>query len=90
LIDVIKIGKSTIYQWAAEEDNPFADILRSIHAKQELIAWNKGLKGEYNANLIKLLLGKHGYHDKVDSNVEQRTTITNELSDSDLEKYIAE
>lgn len=63
----IERARSTIYQWAAHEDNQeFADILESINAKQEQVALNKGLKGDFNANLVKLLLGKHGYHDKID------------------------
>ena len=67
LCKVIKRSKSTIYDWAKRNDNGFSDILAAINEQQELVAWNKGLKGEYNSNLVKLLLGKHGYHDKQDN-----------------------
>lgn len=67
LADVLEIGETTLYRWAGEEGKEeFRDILDAINRKQQLVAWNKGLKGDYNANLVKLLLGKHGYHDKQD------------------------
>lgn len=67
LMDYISVKKSTLYDWAKDSDKPISDILEKINQKQELIAWNKGVKNEYNANLVKLLLGKHGYHDKQDN-----------------------
>jgi hypothetical protein len=33
---------------------------------QERILVSKGLKGEFNSNIAKLALGKHGYTDKQD------------------------
>lgn len=68
LADVIGIATSTLYDWAQHEDKAeFSDILDQINRKQQLVAWNKGLRNEYNATLVKLLLGKHGFHDKQDS-----------------------
>lgn len=67
LADVLEIGETTLYRWADEEGKEeFREILDAVNRKQQLVAWNKGLKGEYNPTLVKLLLGKHGYHDKVD------------------------
>ena len=67
LADVLEISESTLYAWAKEEGKEeFSDILDAVSRKQQLVAWNKGLKGEYNANLVKLLLGKHGFSEKVD------------------------
>ncbi len=57
-------AKSTIYDWSNEEDKQFSDILAAIKEKQELVTFNMSLTGEYNATIAKLLLGKHGYHDK--------------------------
>ncbi len=63
----IERARSTIYQWASHEDNTeFADILERINATQEKKALSGGLSGDYNSAIVKLLLGKHGYHDKVD------------------------
>lgn len=69
---VLGISRSTLYEWA-DVDSEFRDILARINAKQERVCINKSLTGDYNATIAKLLLGKHGYHDKVDSN--QNVTI---------------
>lgn len=67
LCDFLSIGRSTLYLWRDRDDNRIMDILDAINTKQQLVAWNKGLKGDYNANLVKLLLGKHGYSEKQDN-----------------------
>lgn len=67
LCAVIERSKSSVYEWAQDESKGFSDILEAIKEAQELVAWNKGLNGDYNASLVKLLLGKHGYSDKVES-----------------------
>ena len=67
LCQVINRGKTTIYNWAADESKGFRDILDAINERQELVTFNKALNNEYNASIAKLLLGKHGYHDKQDN-----------------------
>lgn len=64
LCKVIGRARSTVYDWASQEDNEFSDILESINENQELVTFNQALLGEYNASIAKLLLGKHGYSDK--------------------------
>jgi len=64
LCSYIERGKTLIYRWAHDPKTQFRDILDTIKEKQELVAWNRGMRGDYNANLTKLLLGKHGYHDR--------------------------
>ena len=58
-----------VYRWAEDEGKEFKDILGQINNDQELVTFNKSLTGEYNATIAKLLLGKHGYHDKADNTV---------------------
>lgn len=59
------ISDATLYSWAKDDDKPeFLEILEKVNRDQQFVAWNKGLRGEYNANLVKLLLGKHGFSDK--------------------------
>lgn len=59
------IAESTLYKWAKEKGKErFSEILDDINAKQQMVAWHKGMTGEYNANLVKLLLGKHGFSEK--------------------------
>lgn len=72
LCAVIKRSRSTIYDWAKDDVFGFSDILAGINEKQELVTFNKSLKNEYNATIAKLLLGKHGYHDRS----ETSTNIT--------------
>lgn len=75
-------ARSTIYQWAANTNNKeFADILDKINATQENVALSKGLRGDYNSQIVKLLLGKHGYSDKVES---QNSHSFEALSDEEL------
>jgi hypothetical protein len=69
LCDVIKIGKSTLYDWAGHDEKGFSDILAAINTKQELININKGVTGEFNSAIVKLLLGKHGYSDKAENTI---------------------
>lgn len=61
------VSRSTIYRWTREPGKEeFRDMLERILGAQELVLWNKGLTGEFNPAITKLLLGKHGYHDKQD------------------------
>lgn len=78
----LKRARSTMYEWASQPDKQeFSDILHDINATQERVALSQGLKGEYNSQIVKLLLGKHGYSDKA----ETQTTISFEsLSDEEL------
>lgn len=65
LSDYLEISTSTLYDWAKDESKQaFSDILDKINTQQQLVAWDKGLKGDYNASLVKLLLGKHGYSEQ--------------------------
>lgn len=67
LSEHLDIARSTIYDWQKQEDKEeFSDILEKILAKQGQILINSGLKGEFNAAIAKLALGKHGYHETHD------------------------
>ena len=64
---VLGISRETIYDWASQEEKKeFSYILADILSNQERILINKGLKGEFNSNITKLVLGKHGYKDSAD------------------------
>lgn len=67
LCEALSIAKSTLYKWAGEEDKQeFSDILNKCLAKQHNILIAKGLTGDFNSAIAKLVLGKHGYHDRVE------------------------
>ena len=65
---VLGVSKSTLYLWE-EKDAEFSDILRRIVSSQEFTLLNNGLSGDFNAAITKLVLGKHGYHDKQETDV---------------------
>ena len=77
LCSVINRSRRTIYEWADRDDNQFSHILEAIKEKQELVILNKSIENEFNANISKLVLGKHGYHDRqevdVNDNRQHRT-----------------
>ena len=65
---VLKLSRETLYAWNNQEGKePFSDILSEILVKQENLLMNGGLSGDFNAAITKLVLGKHGYHEKVDN-----------------------
>ena len=64
----LKVSRASLYLWA-EEYQEFSDILEQILSSQEKKLLEGGLSNVYNPTLAKLALGKHGYHDKVDSDL---------------------
>lgn len=68
---VVGVARGTLHRWASENDE-FSDILSAVNEMQEFQALNGGLTNSFNAQIVKLLLGKHGYHDKVDSDLSSK------------------
>tara|TARA_R110000764_G_scaffold2108_1_gene9170 strand:- start:125 stop:493 length:369 start_codon:yes stop_codon:yes gene_type:complete len=64
----LDISETTLYRWA-EEHEQFRDILGKVKLTQFTVAMDGGLGGDLNANLVKLLMGKHGLSEK--STVDQ-------------------
>ena len=61
------IGQSItcVQRWGAEEGKEvFKGILKAINTEQHNVLINKGLSGDFNSAIAKLVLGKHGYHEK--------------------------
>jgi hypothetical protein len=59
------VCRDTLYAWSADkEKTEFSDILKAILSKQELVLINSGLTGDFNPTIVKLVLGKHGYTEK--------------------------
>lgn len=84
----LKVHRQTIYEWG-KEHKFFGDILQEILAEQEKRLIENGLSGTYNSNIVKLVLGKHGYHDKVDTDItskgQQITGMTIEKDDNQIQ-----
>jgi len=63
----LSVCESTVYNWAAAKGNEkFLGTLELIKNMQHRTALNKGITGEFNSAITKLLLHNHGYSDKVD------------------------
>jgi DNA-packaging protein gp3 len=61
----------TIYAWQKEEGKEeFSGILGQISQIQHEMLVGNGISGDFNPAITKLVLGKHGYHEK------QQTELT--------------
>jgi hypothetical protein len=75
---VLDITRSTLYAWARDEDKKvFSHILDNINKKQEQVLLKNGLNNQFNSNITKLVLGKHGYHDRPQQEGTQVQVIIN-------------
>jgi hypothetical protein len=70
--------RETLRIWSKDEDKKeFSGILERINQKQECVLINNGLNGTFNSNIVKLALGKHGYHDRAQQADTQVQVIIN-------------
>ena len=78
----LELSRSTIYDWASQEDKKeFSDILERLLAKQEKELTENGLLGEFNSTITKLMLTKHGYSDKQETDLTSKGEKINILFD---------
>lgn len=62
------ISRPTLHEW--DKKYPaFSNTLDAIRSLQEKAALNKGLTGEFNSTIVKLVLANHGYSDKLQQDV---------------------
>ncbi len=80
LSNVLGIAKSTISAWKNDEDkHEFSDTLEKIKDQQHLTLLNKGLSGEFNASITKLMLYNFGYSDKQHIKSDQQKPLVVKL-----------
>jgi len=61
----IGISETLYYDWMKHErKKPFLEFTRRVMQMQKKELSNKGITGEFNPNITKLLLTKHGFVDK--------------------------
>lgn len=67
----LKVARSTIYLWEKEYQE-FSDILEELLSNQEEILTRGGLSGDLNSTISKLVLSKHGYSDRVETDITSK------------------
>ena len=80
------IGKRTIYDIAGYDNDlarEFSHILNGVQAMQEKTLINGGLTNTLNASIVKLMLGKHGYHDR--SETDHKTSDGSKMQPTRIE-----
>lgn len=82
------IRRETVHAWRKDDDKQeFSNIVEEILAEQAKRLLEKGMSGDYNASIAKLLLSKHGYVEKSETKTEVKITDdTKEKSTEELLK----
>ncbi len=57
------VSRKTLYNWA-DKNEEFLHILEAINQEQVKRLIDKGLSGDYNSTIAKLVLARHGYKDE--------------------------
>ena len=82
------ISKQRVYEWMKDpKKKEFRDLAKKVEALQEKYLAKGGLSNDFNANITKLLLSKHGYSDKaiVDhTSTDGSMSPTKDLTDEEL------
>ena len=82
------ISKTCAYDWKNEEDKKeFSAILDELMIMQERALFNGGLSNSMNSAIVKLALGKHGYSDKQQQEINATIGLAN-LSDKQIDQRI--
>ncbi|WP_223789566.1 DNA-packaging protein [Marinicella meishanensis] len=73
---VLGLAKSTVSAWKNDDDKPeFSDTLEKIKDQQHVTLLNKGLTGEFNASITKLMLHNFGYSERRSSSLIEKEPI---------------
>lgn len=63
----INLHRETLRLWAKDEQNAFFGILNKIAQEQERQLVRGGLSSAFNASITKMMMTKHGYSDRVET-----------------------
>lgn len=67
----IGVCRDTCHAWARDEEKAeFSYIYKDLMGQQNFVLANKGVTGEFNSTITKLMLTKHGLSDKQEVKAE--------------------
>lgn len=66
---VLDLHRDTLYDWAKDKNKGFSDILGKLLQMQQQKLIDGGLSNKFNSAITKLVLGKHGFHDKMEQDI---------------------
>lgn len=81
----LSISKVTLYNWS-ENDKELLNTLEGMKSLQEAMLLKGGLKNEYNATIVKLMLANHGYREKSEQDITSGGQSINQV----LVKFVGE
>lgn len=67
----LNVHKDTIQDWKGKYPK-FSVLIGRLLSKQARVLVNKGLSGEYNPTIAKVLLTKHGYREGIDATTNDK------------------
>jgi len=86
LAEYISVAASTIELWGKDpRKKDFSVTLGKIKQKQKRVLINKGLIGDFNSNIVKLMLCNHGMSDKQDVTLGGHVSTSVPLSAKEVE-----
>jgi len=70
LANYIGVSRGTIYNWESQViSQEFLDIIEEMREKQAKTLLSKGLTGDFNSTIAKVMLSKHGYSEKTETDI---------------------
>lgn len=84
----LDVNKSTLYEWEKEYPE-FSNALSKLRAKQADVVLNKGLSGDYNPTIAKLILSNnHGYRERTDTTTDNKPINTDTFTKEEKDKLL--
>lgn len=71
----IGVNKDTIYTWCkgdSDIEKQFSDIVKRVNNEQENRLLNNGLGGLYAPKVVGMVLSKHGYSEKTETDITSK------------------
>lgn len=89
------ITRETVYDWSNKDsvrhDIDFSDIVKEISMEQEKRLINNGLGGLYAPKVVGMILAKHGYSEKIETDITSKgESIGSNAVISDLTRQLNE